>query len=120
MTEPTPHEYSVRIAILETKLEAADSARVIQAKEYERRLQDLNHAHTQAMERNATFVSRELYDAGIREALTAASAATTASIAESKALSARVDALSAKMNIGIGILLTIQVLVFVFIEVWKK
>lgn len=34
----------------------------LQAKEYERRLQDLNHAHTQAQERNASYIPRETFD----------------------------------------------------------
>jgi len=34
----------------------------LQAKEYERRLDELNHAHTKAALRDATFVTRELHD----------------------------------------------------------
>jgi hypothetical protein len=108
MSEPTAHDYAVRIAILETKLHAADEARTLQAKEYERRLQDLNHAHQKAVEERATVVSRELYDSGIRE--------VHVSINQNREL---IDIVSAKVNIGIGILLAIQVVAFFMEKFWK-
>jgi hypothetical protein len=109
VNEPSSHEYSVRIAVLETKLANADGARILQAKEYERRLGDLNHAHQQAMERNATFVSRELYDSGMREVM-----------GFQMRLNDRIDSLSTKVNIGVGIALAVQVLLFIIVEVWKR
>lgn len=41
---------------------------VLQAKEYERRLTELNHAHEQARQTLATYVPRDKYDA-IREGM---------------------------------------------------
>jgi hypothetical protein len=40
----------------------------VQAKEYERRLSELNHAHTLAEARNAEYVQRLVYDNDHREA----------------------------------------------------
>ena len=34
----------------------------LQAREYERRLEELNHAHTKASVKDATFVTRDLHD----------------------------------------------------------
>jgi len=39
----------------------------LQAQEYERRLEDLNHAHAQAVEAQARTVPRELFDAYVKE-----------------------------------------------------
>lgn len=39
-----------------------DKARNLQAKEYERRLTVLNHAHEQNLERNAEFVSKDKFE----------------------------------------------------------
>lgn len=131
MAEPTPHEYAVRIAVLETKLQSADEARVLQAREYERRLQDLNHAHQQAVDRNATFVSRELYDSGVRELHLAIANVRKDSdsdaekfdqrmSAQQKVFSDRLDGLSAKVYTGVGIAVAVQVMLFVIVEVWKR
>jgi hypothetical protein len=104
-----PNEYSVRIAVLETKLTAADEARALQAREYERRLSDLNHAHAQAEARNANFVRMDIYDAGMKEMR-----------AVNGVLRDAIEDVSRKVYIGIGIVLTIQVIIFVVIEVWKR
>ncbi len=39
-----------------------DKNLIHQANEYERRLDELNHAHAQQVQRNADFISREVYD----------------------------------------------------------
>ena len=49
------------IAVLETKIEAAADNLKRQAVEYERRLEMLNHAHTQRMERESTYVRGDLH-----------------------------------------------------------
>jgi hypothetical protein len=51
------------IAVIQTKLDNILIAIEKQAKEYERRLQELNHAHQQQMDRNATYIARETYEA---------------------------------------------------------
>jgi hypothetical protein len=131
MPELDLHDYAVKIAVLEEKVQAAEREKILQAKEYERRLSDLNHAHEQAVKRNAEFVSSELHDAGMRELRTSVKtvedkADAIAKAVEEKATAItnkteeRVAALSAKVNIGIGIILTLQVLVFVVLEAWKR
>lgn len=48
--------------MIEMKRESDQRALSLQATEYERRLDMLNHAHAQAMERNAHYITRELYE----------------------------------------------------------
>jgi hypothetical protein len=119
MEEPT-NAYGVRIAVLETQLAAAGDARDLQAREYERRLSDLNHAHQQASERNAEFVPRALHDSLERELRTLIKSVDDSMAARLGRISDRVDALSSKVYMGIGIAVTIQVLLFVIVEVWKR
>lgn len=57
----------VRLAILETLIAEMRRALDLQAREYERRLDDLNHAHQSAMEVQARYVTRELYEERHRE-----------------------------------------------------
>ena len=52
----------VRIAVLEATIAHLREARDLQAKEYERRLQDLNHAHTQAEEKYREYLPRATYE----------------------------------------------------------
>lgn len=53
----------VEIAVLKEKLAGVREAISKQALEYERRLQELNHAHQQQQDRNAQYVSREAWEA---------------------------------------------------------
>lgn len=48
-------------------LEERDKALLVQVKELERRLADLNHAHRNSTEERSTFLTRETYDARHRE-----------------------------------------------------
>ena len=50
-----------RIAVLEQQLKGAEHAVMLQAKEYERRLLELNHAHDRAVQDRATYVTREMF-----------------------------------------------------------
>ena len=50
------------IAVLKERLASTAEAIKKQAIEYERRLQELNHAHQQQMDRNAQYVSREAWE----------------------------------------------------------
>lgn len=52
---------ALRTEIIVT-LSSQAAALQLQAKEYERRLQDLNHSHQQAVERYSTFLPREIYE----------------------------------------------------------
>lgn len=54
--------YLVRIAILETQITNLKENLTIQAREYERRLTDLNHAHAQSVSDKATYMTKELFD----------------------------------------------------------
>lgn len=56
-------DYDIKIAVLEERQHGFDKAILLQAREYERRLRELNHAHAQQVERNAHYVSRELWEA---------------------------------------------------------
>ena len=51
-----------RLTLLEAAVEASDRALLVQAREYERRLADLNHAHELAKEAAALTVPRETFD----------------------------------------------------------
>lgn len=57
-----PDNNLVRIAILEIQIEELKQSINKQANEYERRLQELNHANQQQIERNASYVSRETWE----------------------------------------------------------
>lgn len=59
------HELEVEIAILKEHHISADTARHIQAIEYERRLAELNGAHELATRALSTYVSFVKYDADI-------------------------------------------------------
>ena len=48
--------------LVETVRQADLKALELQAREYERRLEELNHAHTKAAVKDATFVTRDLHD----------------------------------------------------------
>ena len=131
MTPPEKNAYAVRIAVLEEKVRSAAEAKTLQAAEYERRLTDLNHAHDQAMARNVDYVSRELHDAAVRELRTLAESIRIETLgataknneevkSNAKTLGDRVDSLSTKVNVGVGVMLTLQVLLFIVIEVIKK
>ena len=55
-------ELLVEVAVLKSRLNDSKDALNVQAKEYERRLSELNHAHTLAEKRDIQFVSRDLHD----------------------------------------------------------
>ena len=53
----------VEIAVLKERITGMKGEISKQALEYERRLQELNHAHQQQQDRNAQYVSREAWEA---------------------------------------------------------
>jgi hypothetical protein len=53
--------------LLKVRANGIEKALKLQAKEYERRLNQLNHAHEQNIERNAEFVSEEKFVGFVRE-----------------------------------------------------
>lgn len=59
-------ELRTQIAVLENVVKNLERAIERQALEYERRLGELNHAHAQAMERNAEFIRREVWETALR------------------------------------------------------
>lgn len=50
-----------RIAVLEERVSNRSDALTLQAREYERRLDELNHAHAMAVQDKAQFLLRETY-----------------------------------------------------------
>ena len=84
-------------ALREQAVAYIDKALQLQASEYERRLDDLNHAHAQAVEAQAKTVPREMFDQYVKEtaareqALIAAQSDKSATQVE--AINARVDEL---------------------------
>ena len=67
VTLNTLEQAITRIAVLEERILGRDAALKLQAVEYERRLEDLNHAHQQAVEQRAQFLPREVYDIAVSE-----------------------------------------------------
>ena len=67
----TVQELTVEVAVLRERLHehklTASKALELQAKEYERRLDDLNHAHQQARETLQTYLPREIHDKEMRD-----------------------------------------------------
>jgi hypothetical protein len=61
----TIQELLVEIAVLKTKNDEREKALSIQALEYERRLDVLNHAHAEAQRVLNTYLPREIYDKGM-------------------------------------------------------
>lgn len=55
------------VAVLKEKIVCLISARDLQAAEYHRRLDELNHAHAKAEQKNADYLPRELFEQTIRE-----------------------------------------------------
>lgn len=55
-------ELTVEVAVLKTRLKASELALEIQSKEYERRLEELNHSHQAAIVDRTQYVTRELHD----------------------------------------------------------
>ena len=51
-----------RISVLEERIRGMEQARALQATEYERRLDDLNHAHEQARQTLATYLPRDVFE----------------------------------------------------------
>src|SRR5437667_6858041 len=60
--EDTIAELRTEIEILKVRLQWANEAKQLKAREYERRLMELNDAHAEQVERNAMYVSREAFE----------------------------------------------------------
>lgn len=56
------HQLDKQIVELRTLLKAAEEAKRLQADEYERRLDILNHAHEEARSVLGTYIPREIYE----------------------------------------------------------
>ncbi len=52
-----------RVAVLERTISERERALVMQAAEYQRRLDELNHSHAQQLQRNSDFIGREVWEA---------------------------------------------------------
>jgi hypothetical protein len=51
-----------RIIVLEERIRGIELATALQAKEYERRLQDLNHAHDKQVQDQQTYISEDKFN----------------------------------------------------------
>ncbi len=58
-----PHGFNhlIKIAVLEAELDSLRDAIKLQAQEYERRLTELNHAHSRATDDRNKFVTTDLF-----------------------------------------------------------
>lgn len=74
---PKPDTVSLRDYI-ETQFELRDRALQLQAQEYERRLEVLNHEHARAQETAQTYVAATKYEDGLRSEAQARMAALAA------------------------------------------
>ena len=61
------HAVDIALARLEEQVKSMDTAQKLQAKEYARRLDELNHAHEQAREVLGTYLPRETWEAWIKD-----------------------------------------------------
>jgi len=70
-TEPTRrsdvHQLDVRISVLDERVDNVVKAIELQAFEYGRRLDELNHAHSQQQSNQATYVSREVFENFVKD-----------------------------------------------------
>jgi hypothetical protein len=55
-------DLKTEIEVLKERTRGMEIALVLQAEEYARRLEELNHAHARAQERNANFLGMEAYE----------------------------------------------------------
>lgn len=79
----------------ERRVDVSESLK-LQAREYERRLGELNHAHSMAEKKNQEYISREVFYAAIREA------------------TLKIEALQRIVYIGLGILMAAQLVVTLY------
>jgi hypothetical protein len=77
--------------LIAEQLKGRDSALSLQAKEYERRLEDLNHEHTRDRERKADYVGLEKFDSFKSEFLQYKESNDKAVDAKAKSLADQVD-----------------------------
>ena len=91
--------------------EADQRALEIQATEYSRRLEELNHAHRNIMERNAEYLPRSEYAQGhiaLQEAL----------VSMQNAMEAQLTANARLLYIGLGIVMVLSIIGGVFVTLF--
>jgi len=94
-----------------------------QALEYERRLSDLNHAHATAEKKNADYITRDLHNADI-QSLTQKQDQIVATSAQKHdqavaTLTINIAAVQKLVYVGLGIVLALNLAVFVIISLLK-
>ncbi len=62
MADGPRNDTEIHLAVLEERVEQMDKAIKLQASEYERRLNALNHAHEKAVEVQHTYVTQDKYE----------------------------------------------------------
>ena len=106
--EPTPRELAIEISHLRELLASKEQALALQAKEYERRLAELNHAHQMNQDRNAEFVLNSSYQADNR-----------ATMARISSLELGASSLNGRI-LGVGIAATVaSTLISLLVKFWK-
>jgi hypothetical protein len=101
----TLHEHFDKLWKSESK--SIRRALKLQAKEYERRLDGLNHAHEQAQETAHTYVTLDKYEDWIKQNTTGRETAFDRADEKIEALKSRVDMMERAHNRFIGIMLVV-------------
>jgi GTP1/Obg family GTP-binding protein len=104
-TIPTLYEHLTKLWKSERK--AVQRALKIQAKEYERRLDSLNHAHEQAVETAHTYVTLDKYEDRVKQDAAARDTAFDRADELIGKLENRIEALEKAHNRLIGIVLVV-------------
>jgi len=76
--------------LLQTKIDSQEKALTLQAKEYERRLADLNHEAQRLRTMQETYVPREVYEVHIKE------------------INQKIDLVQKMVFVGFGVILAIE------------
>ena len=91
-------ELLVKIAVLHEQIKSSDKSLLIQAKEYERRLESLNHEAERLRVMQATYLPREVYETHHKE------------------LKNKIEALQKLVFVGMGFLLCLELALKIFIN----
>lgn len=91
MENSDAHDLATEIAVLKERLRGMDTALSLQADEYDRRLDELNHAHEEAVRVQQTYVTEEVHRRDVDAARTAALAVASEAVSKADSLAEAVD-----------------------------
>jgi len=107
-TDPTNRELALEIEHLHDIIEDKENQLRLQAREYERRLGELNHEHQRNTDRNAEFVLKSSYDADNR-----------ATMGRISSLELSASSLNGRI-LGVGIAATVaSTIISLLVKFWK-